>query len=496
MKNLYASVPGATLHSNGSANGSVPLLPLPDEIKKVRRTPIGTAIKTYYASLLTVGVVMPVIASFVAVGLYVIFTLWTSNVQPTPGAAFNALLYSAISTGLLWLIAAFPAAFLCTARGANPRNYNLLCSRLHQLKAALKLEGDVHNASGDTTKIMQDEAFDEEHEKHKRGVMNEARVCYMDVSEKLNVSSVGHSWSTGEEYISAWMLLHHAEEALIEVEDIDTVLRGAKHDFLAIQGSQVDGKDGLLADILRAVALLKLAPKAAEAYLEKQQPDKLCATLGQLTELIHRSESQSHIGEQPDKKGENSCLSPKAEALARATLREVRSTLNDFRDKRWEGLVRQRNRLLKAIVATGSVTYAFVCFALANVPPLSLILASTLFYMVGAVAGLFVRFYRESKGSATTDDFGLSTIRLLSIPLLSGLAGIAGAIAILLLPDMYAHAAPGVIPTSISLLLTPQILLAAAAFGASPNLVIKGLQEKADKYETELQSSKAAETGK
>jgi len=33
-------------------------------------------------------------------------------------------------------------------------------------------------------------------------------------------------------------------------------------------------------------------------------------------------------------------------------------------------------------------------------------------------------------------------------------------------------------------------------WGAFLNLVIKGLQEKADKYETELQSSKAAETGK
>ena len=113
--------------------------------------------------------------------------------------------------------------------------------------------------------------------------------------------------------------------------------------------------------------------------------------------------------------------------------------------------------------------------------------------MIGAGAGLFLRFYRESQGSTSTDDFGLSTIRLLSIPLLSGLAGIAGAIAVILLPDLTIQAHASGIPTTISDLLTPQILLTAAAFGASPNLVIRGLKEKADKYESELRSSKAAE---
>ncbi len=37
-----------------------------------------------------------------------------------------------------------------------------------------------------------------------------------------------------------------------------------------------------------------------------------------------------------------------------------------------------------------------------------------------------------------------------------------------------------------------QILLAAAVFGASPNLFIKGLQKQANEFEADLQSSKAA----
>ena len=40
----------------------------------------------------------------------------------------------------------------------------------------------------------------------------------------------------------------------------------------------------------------------------------------------------------------------------------------------------------------------------------------------------------------------------------------------------------------------PQFLLAAAIFGLTPNLLIKELQQKAQEYESDLKSSKGAET--
>ncbi len=55
------------------------------------------------------------------------------------------------------------------------------------------------------------------------------------------------------------------------------------------------------------------------------------------------------------------------------------------------------------------------------------ILAAVVFYIVGAIADLFGRIYSQSKANTGGDDYGLSLVRLISTPLISGLAGIGGA---------------------------------------------------------------------
>src|SRR5438034_7811646 len=489
--------------SVGSSAGDV------DAIKKVEITcgdGIELALKAYSAALVTVGVMMPVIASLVAAGLYLFHTSLDRVTSAILNAgAYNALIFSSLFTGALWLVVAIPFSFLYTARNANPRNYNLLLSRLNQLKLSLGLKNDVDVTSEEFNSIMKAAGFDRESDRHTWSVVQEAYVFCMGISRMLYSSPAGLIWSTGTGYNSAWTLLHHAEEAMIEVTDVDTVLRGAKHDFLAIQGSQIDSKDGLLADVIRAVAVLKLPPDEAEDYLKEHQPGKMPVTLSQLTELIHHSSALPPAGTVSNKGVENAHPKTEAEAAARITLREVRSTLNSFRDNRWEGFVRQRGRLLRAIAVTGIVTYVSICFVLASGPPPDFILAATLFYIVGAIAGLFVRFYHESRSSTPVDDFGLTTIRLLAIPLLSGLAGMWGALLVILLPDLAfqfsSQVSTAALQSSIAkglndiqYLLSPQFLLAAAVFGATPNLVIQGLQRRAEEYASELKSSTASVT--
>ncbi len=529
MSNSSINTPNAPASTNGvspagstaSPRKSSPLInnEATKKVKRNRRENFGMYMKTYSASFLTVGVIIPVVASLVAATLYL--TLPNSPLPPLlgiqPDSQWYTLVYSSILTGILWLVAAFPYCYFSTARGANPRNYNLLRSRLHQLKASLNLKDYDDDAYEeiDEIKIVMDDAGFNHCSEHKREVLKEAYACCIDISRKLYKFSTGLPWIIGTGYSSAWALLHHAEEVMIEVADVETVVRGAKHDFLAIQDSQINGQDELLDDLVQAVTVLK--PEAL-VYFKEHQPGKSSIALSQLVQILNKFNDQSSVsslsGHTSNKNGADSDAQIKAEAAARVTLREVRSTLNDFRDKRWEGIVQQRSRLLTAIAVTGIVTHALLCITiLTNAPPVAVahqqftawtpvqagIIAATMFYMVGAIAGLFVRFYYESQGGTSVDDFGLSTTRLIAIPLLSGLAGIGG----VLVAEMFATLGGSVLIGSTSdkaialstlFSLDPRLLFTAAVFGITPNLVIKGLQQKAKEYETELQSSKAAET--
>lgn len=477
--------------------------------KRTGRQRIGFALKAYSASLLMVGVMMPIVASLIAVGLYL--TLQNSPLPPflgiQPSSQWNTLVYSTFLSGIFWLVAAIPYCHWSTAQGAKSRNYSLLRSRLHQLKVSLGLKDyadGTYEEINDIDKVMEQAGFNKNN-KHQWGVVKEAYACCIDISRRLYKFSVGLPWIIGTEYNSVWTLLHHAEEVMIEVADPETLVRGAKHDFLAIQGSQIDGQDELLEDVIQAVTVIQ--PEALP-YFKEHQISKSSVALSQLTQLTQQSNASSLVANVPSKNGADSDARMKANAAARATLREVRSALNDFRDKRWEGLVRQRSRLLMSIAITGIMTHALLGVTILTGALLtrgqltslqSGIMAATMFYVVGAVAGLFVRFYSESQGGTSMDDFGLSITRLAAIPLLSGLAGIGGVLVSVMLASLGGPTLLGSTTEKTVILSTlftpdPRLLLAAAIFGVTPNLLIRGLKQKADEYATELKSSTSSIT--
>jgi hypothetical protein len=507
-QNLTTSINNTTATGSAAAQLSQKLLPATTKVTRTRGDSVRIGIIAYGGALLKVGVMVPVVASSIAVTLYL--ALPNSPLPPflgvQPGSQWYTMVYSSCLTGLLWLVAALPFWYLSFAQSSNPRNYTLLQSRLHQLKASLGMKDYADGAYeeiNELTTVMKDAGFDELN-KHQRDVLKEAYASCIDVSRKLYKSPTGIRWIIGAGYNSAWALLHHAEEAMIEVAEVEEAVREAKHDFLAIQDSEIHGEDELLDDVIQAVAVLK---PGALAYFKEHQPSKSSVALSQLINKSSDQSSASSIaGNGSGKNGAN----PDAQAEARVMLREVRSTLNDFRDKRWEGLVRQRSGLLKAMAITGIVTHVLLGVTILTstvdvaspqfATTQSGILAATAFYIVGAIAGLFVRFYSESRGGNSVDDFGLSSIRLVAIPLLSGLAGIGG---VLMTEVIVALGGPALIgstpekPLVLSSLFSvdPRLLLTAAIFGVTPNLLIKGLQERANKYSAELQSSKAAETG-
>ncbi len=186
---------------------------------------------------------------------------------------------------------------------------------------------------------------------------------------------------------------------------------------------------------------------------------------------------------------------PESMARARAVLRDIKHRLNQFSEDLWLRLVRARNHLLISIAVTGFVTHLLLCITiLLDQPPHSsqkTIIAATMFYLVGAISGLFGRFYQESTSNSAADDHGLFLARMVAVPLLSGLAGIGGVFITAALSAVAGQ-------KSISTFFDPnslQFLFIAAIFGFAPNQIFKSLQQRSHEYATLLEKAKVGQVG-
>jgi hypothetical protein len=473
---------------------------------------VKIAITAYGASLIMTGVIAPFVASVMMVAFYLALPnafISVPQLGIDPSSKWYAIVVSTLVTCALWLIGALLRCPFVTAPSANARSYGLLRSRLCQLKANLGIDEadrelkalehghtDIAQAV-EQIQSLKPHAIDEKSCECNQAARIDALACYIDIRKMLLQTPTGLVWALGTGYIDAWSLLHHAEEALIEFECVPEVVRGAMHDKLAIQGSTISGRDELLDKLIQAVRVLD---PTASVYFKEHQPNSSTA-LDELVEAFKKKAMQQMMAQNDLKSDQSNKNGPEASALARIVLREVRSTLNSFRDKSWEGIARARTRLLTSIAVTGTVTHILLWIAIlsSDVPvvghPPTTLIAATAFYLVGAVVGLFGRFYNESVIGSAVDDFGFSAARLIATPMLSGLAGIGGVLLTVMVAALGGAALGNVMSVSITLndifKLDPRLLFAAAIFGLTPNLLIKGLQEKAKKFESDLQSSKA-----
>ena len=463
---------------------------------------LKTGLAAYKGALALTGAIIPIVASLTMAGIFLAHP-GISLFALDPTLKWFPLISSTIITGAIWLLSALCVSFFSTAKAANPRSYGLLISRLEQLKinlgiededsevAALEQKFEDIRATVKKVRALKHNNAEDTCTSRNMEALSEAYTCYIDIRKMLHQSPAGMLWISGTGYVNAWSLLHHAEEALIEFQSIEEVIRGAIHDKLAIQGSMISRTDELLDKLLQAVVTLQ---PEAEIYFKEHQPDKGIADLNILADALKHKLLQELI-EMNDLKDVQNINDPsKSKALARVALREVRSTLNDFRDKCWESILRARNRLLGSIAVTSIMTHVLLAMAILTSDTTDAIAAAAAFYLVGAVTGLFGRFYREAMADTAVDDFGFSTARLVATPLLSGLAGIGGVMLTVMLTalgDTLSNT--GNITMNNIFHMDPRLFFVAAIFGLTPNLLIKGLQEEASKYATDIQSSKAAE---
>jgi len=309
-------------------------------------------------------------------------------------------------------------------------------------------------------------------------------------------------WVTGTGYIELWTRLHDADEALFVVSSDDAVVGEGLHDEMRIKDSNIRNEDDFLTKLRRAVLVM-----GGGQYLTPTPP------LPQLNEVDTTEQGKR---------------------LARATLRDVRSVVNQYRDGRREALVRGRNHLAAVGMLTGLTAYALLALAVLVQAPAKGIMAAAAFYLVGAVVGLFDQLRLSSRGrTPTEEDYGLERARLVYAPILSGLAAVGGVAITALLyatvsgslivyqPPPTPPAQASATPTTASAQVTnsqaqsganvltlpsPTLnevfdldsnqfgLVLAAVFGLTPGLLVSRLQGQADRIKADLQSTSAPET--
>ncbi len=446
-------------------------------------------LRAFGAALAGGFTVLPVFALSVTIAFYLIF----SNLPNWVPVAL-----SMIVTCALWLILSWPMSFLTSRDKVNTRSYGLLVSRLSQLE----------------TRLLAIQAARKNFSLYQIIALEEAYTNFQELDAMLYDSTARLPWVLGLGYAVAWFKLHRAEEALMEVEPLEMIVREAYHDYLAISNSGMNKSDELL-DRLH-IAVKTLDPGIADVVPSKSPLADMVLELHGVAEGLQEVEEQvqkvsQQLANQSNTQGakkekrerERSPDEPSDEANARVTIREIRRTLNEYRDLLWGNLIRGRNRLMGGIFITGLATYTLLITTLLAASPVtgstsverSAILAAAVYYIVGAIAGLFGTIYREStmNTSDTTDadDYGLTLARLIGTPLLSGVAGLGGA---LLYSTVVIQVASNQSVTLTQIFTFNRIdyLIAAALFGYTPSLIVQGLQQRTNKYLSDLQSSKAS----
>jgi hypothetical protein len=363
------------------------------------------------------------------------------------------LLLGTVPTLILWLLLAFIMRRSTAVDRMNISSYGELISHLSVLDAQL------------SSLALESKEMSEEHIGMGTNVyLSRSLITNVDIKEvleyrdaickKLETRSQG--WVTAIGYIDLWKAMHNAEVALINVMPLEAVIAEAVADELRIQDSNISASTELIRKLRLAVQVLD---SKAVIYLQPLSPN-----------LPGEAESANVVTDD-------------MKTQARAILCEVRQTLNDFRDDRWQAIVHMRNQFVSTTIFTGIAMYVLLQFAILAGAPRPTILSATAFYLVGALVGLFGRLLSESQTSNAVDDYRLAMIRLAALPLYCGLAAVGG---VLFVQNF-------TFPASI---FDPKNFLSnlfiAAGFGLTPNLLVDRLQKRVEQDKNDLSSTNAA----
>jgi hypothetical protein len=283
-------------------------------------------------------------------------------------------------------------------------------------------------------------------------------------------SLAGLRWLLASGYLDASRRLHAAERVLMLLDPDELIVSGALNDEMRLQGSAIPQSSVLQNRLRRAVGIISAT--ASGYFIEAPPPPS---------------------PGMPDPSHADHCAS-KSEALA--VLAQVRGSIDEFRDSSREGLVRARNRLFAIVLVEGITGCVLLGLSIMSGASQKSIAAGSVFFIVGGVVGLFRQLQMTNTGeNIDQDDYGLGIVRLLQTPLVSGIAGVGGVVLVKLSAGLESS---NPLPLQDFLYqaftVNPYGLVTAAVFGLAPSLLLSGLQQRVDKYKSDLASSGAGQS--
>jgi hypothetical protein len=473
------------------------------------------------------------------------------------GTGNTVLLLGLITTFIVWLLIALPCRRYATAEGGRPADYETLKREVDVLKEQIKLVKENDQAKHTTgtraaprawQKVVKQNITKEQEKalEVKKAwdiVTSEIDADLDSIDKRLN--SQGLHWlSTG--YVSMWDRVNKADEAMIDVLPRARVIESAKLDEMRLDNSGAPESENLKKLLEKAIETLislettgtaSLGTKGPKPSSEQNRESNLEQSMAQamivlledgidssnhpastkkplykriLYSIKGNSRPDPHQRDKVNKLQQNLAQAmlallkqaalppnpspPQSEQEARADIRKVKAALHDFTNKRWDGLVRARNVLVVTAFLTSVFTYILVAIAiLAPVTPIQ-IEQAIVFYILGAIVGLYKRLYDEKNTDNAVDDYGLTMTRLIVTPLLSGLAALVGVFLVTILS--FSITSHNISPSTAQVMIgdiydftkNPQNLVFAAIFGYVPNLVLSILQSKSEDIKGQLKS--------
>jgi hypothetical protein len=506
---------------------------------------------SYPAAVILFGSLLPIpsVAAIITASLYILPLQNIINFFGIPWPTSN--------TGLPLSVVAILAGFVITVIFLSLtaiffRGFTTMTSANPVSGSHLKNHYDAIRAGFDALSQLEDYEKNAPLERKYSYAIARTQVAnYLQKAEEM-INSRGVQWIAGTGYLRAWNLVHRAEEAMLALEPRAEVVREAIYDAMCLTGSPMDTDARILNKLRHALTLL--SPSAIN-YLDRTDTpatnatDQKVDTLTQLSALTDNNQEKLSPKEEgsPQANGAAPVPSPAldvtvhtakpevaektsandpapkpssppppntdsmthntsasnsivamdsiAEMEARNALRDIRRTINEYRDRLWEGLVTERNQLMGTAIITGVLSYALLCFTIiANASPTA-ITAATAFYLVGSLTGLFSQLYTESQIDKATDDYDLTLARIIVTPVLAGLTAVGGVLLTTLISLSLRTSGnnPLILQDGFNLQSNPLGVLIAAAFSLAPRLFIGALTQKAQGFITQLQLTSASD---